>query len=141
MQVLLNLAGNAIDSMKTDGGGTLRLVAEDADADRVAFLVADDGPGIPPDVQERMYDPFFTTKGPGKGTGLGLHLVSEMVHAQGGTIRCDSRVGRGATFCVELPAVPAPSVGDGSDDGEHQGAADRGRRGDDPPGPGAHAAA
>ncbi len=141
MQVLLNLAGNAIDAMRAHGGGTLRLDASDIDGEHIRFTVADTGPGMPPEVQERMYDPFYTTKGPGQGTGLGLHLVSEIVHAQRGTIRCESTVGHGTTFLVELPAVPPKGMGDGNHEGRNEASSDRGRRGDDSSRAGSHAAA
>ncbi len=103
LQVLLNLAGNALDAME-EQGGDLTLSVEDAGPDRIAFLIEDSGPGIPPDVQERMWDPFMTTKEPGKGTGLGLHLVKEMVTSHHGTIECESTQGEGTRFRVELPA-------------------------------------
>ena len=135
MQVLLNLTGNAIDAMKANGGtGKLTMSAEDAGANVVTFIVADNGPGMPEEVRQRMYDPFFTTKGPGEGTGLGLHLVHEIVKSQSGTIDCRTTVGEGTEFRVKLPAVPADVAGDLTHVGSTQDTADRGRRGNDPQG-------
>src|SRR5204862_3854260 len=79
-QVLLNLAGNGLDAMDTTGG-TLRLLAEDASPGRVRFRVEDTGVGMAPEVRAKIFAAFFTTKGPGKGTGLGMHLVQEIVQA------------------------------------------------------------
>jgi signal transduction histidine kinase len=139
LQVLLNLGGNAIEAVRSGAGGTVRLLAEDTGEDRVAFVVRDDGPGIPPDVQERMYDPFYTTKGPGRGTGLGLHLAREIVLAQAGSIACTSRPGAGASFRVELPATAVGHARGASGD-RRDDAGCRARR-EDPRAPGAHAAA
>jgi C4-dicarboxylate-specific signal transduction histidine kinase len=139
LQILLNLGGNGIDAMESDRG-LLTLRAEDEGAEAVALVVRDTGPGIPDDVLRRMYEPFFTTKAPGKGTGLGLHLVSEIVKASGGSIRCTTAVGQGAEFRVLLPA--APMVDEGGDD-ELEAlprAPPRGRRGDHPQGARTHAA-
>ena len=74
-QVWTNLVENAIDAM--DGRGTLSLGAEpDPGGDGVRVSVCDTGPGIAPDFRRRMFEPFATTKPPGKGTGLGLHIVA-----------------------------------------------------------------
>ncbi len=72
----------------------------------VQVVVADDGPGVPPDLVERVFDPFFTTKPPGRGTGLGLAIVQRVVLDHGG--RVDVGVARegGAAFTVTLPALP-----------------------------------
>ncbi|MEU8241656.1 PAS domain S-box protein [Actinoplanes missouriensis] len=125
-QVLVNLAVNARDAMP--GGGTLTLhtgnveVTADDDAEtrpsvapgRYAELrVGDTGTGIPPDVLERVFEPFYTTKAPGQGTGLGLATVYGIVTQAGGTADLRSTVGAGTVFTVllpvtdEQPAVPA----------------------------------
>ncbi|HTN53021.1 MAG TPA: ATP-binding protein [Anaeromyxobacter sp.] len=111
-QVIQNLVLNAVQAM--DGAGTLRIsarnVADDAPRapgeeprPRVRIEVADTGPGIAPDVAQRIFDPYFTTKA--TGTGLGLTTVHSIVTRHGGQIRLDSAPGRGATFVVALPAV------------------------------------
>jgi len=136
LQVLLNLAGNAIDAMETTGGGTLTIRAEDADEDRVALVVADTGPGMTEAVHRKIFEPFFTTKPLGRGTGLGLHVVREIVTSQRGTVTCETQAGVGTTFRVELPAQPAEPESESKHVRGREDAADRGRRGDHPPGTG-----
>lgn len=142
MQVLLNLAKNAIDAMRQHGGsGTLTLRSEDGPDESVTFSVRDTGPGIPDDVRARMFEPFFTTKGPGEGTGLGLHLVSEIVKSQSGTIDCETTPGEGTCFYVQMPVVQDQTTEGDSNDGDQEDAADRRRRGDDSQGAQANLAA
>ena len=69
------------------------------------LTVADNGPGIEPWVRERMFEPYFTTKGPGKGTGLGLSVVHGIVKAHGGFIKVYSEAGKGTSFHVFLPVA------------------------------------
>lgn len=121
-QVLLNLCVNARDAMPE--GGTLRLraanrVLDEAaaqgspDARPGAYLmieVGDTGSGIPPQILQRMWEPFFTTKGEGKGTGLGLATVRGIVAGHGGFVLLDTAVGRGTTFQVFLPATEAAAA-------------------------------
>ncbi|HKB58280.1 MAG TPA: response regulator [Lacunisphaera sp.] len=116
-QILLNLAVNARDAM-LPRGGTLHLRAKNlllaeqdaraiAGAQPGAFLVlnvGDTGTGMTPEVLARIWEPFFTTKGEGKGTGLGLSTVRGIAAAHGGFVTVDTRVGRGTTFRVFLPA-------------------------------------
>lgn len=97
------LMGNARDAVAD--GGTVRITADDTADGAVRLEVRDDGPGIPPEVRERMFDPFYTTKGPGRGTGLGLYVAREIARAAGGALRCESTPGRGAAFTLVLPAV------------------------------------
>ena len=114
-QVVANLVTNAIQAMP--GGGTLRveLTAEGVDAPRVATIgargageyvvltVADTGIGIAPEIVDRIFYPFFTTKEVGTGTGLGLSLVHGIVTDLGGAIDVVSKPGSGSTFTVRLP--------------------------------------
>jgi signal transduction histidine kinase len=99
-QALLNLVTNAVDAMP--GGGRLSLAAR-ADGEGVALAVTDSGDGIPPEDLPRVFDPLYTTKPPGKGTGLGLPILREIVEAHGGTVRLESRPGEGTTAIVRLP--------------------------------------
>jgi CheY-like chemotaxis protein len=80
---------------------------EEPAADWVCLEVADDGPGIPPELHSRIFDPFFTTKPLGEGTGLGLSVVHGMVTAHGGGVTLDSAPGRGTVFRLWLPAAVA----------------------------------
>lgn len=104
VQVILNLVLNAADAIAP--GGHVRIEASRAAAG-VRLSVSDDGPGIAPDVRDRLFEPFVTTKEVGKGTGLGLAVCRGLVEAAGGTIELDPSVVRGARFVVELPAVAA----------------------------------
>jgi signal transduction histidine kinase len=110
-QVLLGLLDNAVKY--TPPGGTVSVRAEAA-AGQVLLHVADDGPGIPPEERERVFEPFHRVRGnrPQRGepsTGLGLAVARRLVEAQGGSIRiADGEAGRGTVVTVSLPAVPVP---------------------------------
>jgi PAS domain S-box-containing protein len=110
-QVMVNLAVNARDALP-DGG---RIVIETAGLDgpprSVRLSVSDDGCGIAPEVQARMFEPFYTTKPRGQGNGLGLSTVYGIVTQSKGVIRCHSVEGAGTTFEIDLP-VAERSTGD-----------------------------
>jgi signal transduction histidine kinase len=74
----------------------------------IQVVVADTGPGVPWEQRERIFDPFFTTKEPGKGTGLGLALVSRIIEGLGGTVWVRTAREGGAAFVICLPVVGAP---------------------------------
>jgi signal transduction histidine kinase len=98
-QVWTNLIDNAIDAMDGSGRLTVRTLR---DGDSAVVEIADDGPGIPLEVQSRIFEPFFTTKDVGNGSGLGLDIVYRIVRRHNGDIRLESR--RGETrFTVRLP--------------------------------------
>jgi signal transduction histidine kinase len=105
-QALLNLVSNAVDAMP--GGGRLSLAARPHPAG-VALVVADTGNGIAPGELAKVFDPLYTTKPPGKGTGLGLPILREVVEAHGGTVELESRPGAGTTALVCLPAAEVPA--------------------------------
>jgi len=71
------------------------------------FSVRDNGPGIAPEILPKIFQPYFTTKGPREGTGLGLNIVKRLVKGAKGALHVHSEVGKGTTFTVYLPAVPA----------------------------------
>ena len=100
-QVVTNLLQNAIEAAP-DGGGHVRIAGRRDGADLV-LGVKDDGAGIPPEAMARIFTPFFTTKGPGRGTGLGLTISRRVVESLGGTLRVASRPGAGAEFVVRVP--------------------------------------
>lgn len=102
-QVILNLVLNAIQAIaeRAAPGGELRITTR-ADDTHVHIEVEDNGPGMPPEVLERLFTPFFTTKPPGQGTGLGLSISHRIVTGMGGTITVDSRLGRGTRVRVSL---------------------------------------
>jgi len=100
MQVLMNLATNARDAMPD--GGHLRLTAT-GDETRVVIEVTDDGSGMTSDALDRIFEPFYTTKGVGRGTGLGLSVSQAIARTHGGSLEATSTVGEGTTFRLELP--------------------------------------
>jgi signal transduction histidine kinase len=108
--VALNLLLNAADAIDETKGGRIEIEVARTD-DEVSLRVTDDGCGMSPEVQARCFDLFFTTKGVGEGTGLGLSVVYNIVVNHGGRIELVSAPGRGTTFTVRLPleAAPAPA--------------------------------
>ena len=107
-QVLVNLLMNAAQAFTSSNPEVNRVtVGGTSTAETVAISVADNGPGIPPDILARIFDPFFTTKPIGQGTGLGLSISQSIVTALGGDLRCDTVPDQGTTFTVRLP-IAAP---------------------------------
>ncbi len=108
-QVLMNLSVNARDAMPRGGTLVIRTVNVEQ---HVCLRVTDTGVGMPPEMVERVFEPFFTSKGVGKGTGLGLAVVHGIVEQSGGRIEVESQPGRGTTFSIYLPAssVAEPSL-------------------------------
>ncbi|MBI3549496.1 MAG: HAMP domain-containing histidine kinase, partial [Elusimicrobia bacterium] len=105
-QIIVNLCSNAMDAMP--GGGKIAVrTRSDATTDGryVVLEVQDTGSGIPNDIQDKIFNPFFTTKEVGKGTGLGLSLVYEIIQKHKGTIALKSEVGRGTTFSIRFHAI------------------------------------
>jgi signal transduction histidine kinase len=111
-QVLTNLVLNAVVHGFADGrSGTILVRARRVDARQVEITFVDDGTGMTEDVQRRVFDPFFTTRRTQGGTGLGLHIVYNLVTRQlGGRITLNSAPGRGTTFRITLP-LTAPRKG------------------------------
>ncbi len=117
-QVLVNLVANAGDAM-TDGGKICVSVAPTqsqgdpdsaGDACWVRIRVSDAGRGIPRETLARIFEPFFSTKQPGRGTGLGLAMVKAIVSRAGGTVGVESEPGRGTTFSILVPTTERPEL-------------------------------
>jgi signal transduction histidine kinase len=117
-QVLMNLFTNAAHAME-DAGGELEVSLKDVVMDKVEALndlglrqggyveikVSDTGTGIGPEAIGRIFDPYFTTKGPGEGSGMGLAIAHGIVESYGGRITVQSRLGKGTTFTLYLPVT------------------------------------
>jgi len=103
VQIFVNLIINALQAM--DGQGTLTLEVGRTDLS-ATISIGDTGPGIPQEHMRKIFEPFYTTKPPGKGTGLGLHSVRSLVQQYGGQIHIHSLVGEGTTFQLEFPLPP-----------------------------------
>jgi nitrogen fixation/metabolism regulation signal transduction histidine kinase len=103
-QVLLNLVENARDAIGQTAGGKITVATRLGEAaDRVALVVEDNGPGVPSDLRDRVFQPYFTTKQGRGGTGLGLAIVHRIVSDHGGRIALVEPAKGGARFVVELP--------------------------------------
>jgi len=115
-QVILNLLVNAEQALLEGRGHghvwiRTRHIIEGVGQrtrDHILLEVADDGPGIPPEIASRIFDPFFTSKPSGVGTGLGLSIVYGIVHQHGGEVAFENQPGSGARFLVDLPVTEAP---------------------------------
>jgi PAS domain S-box-containing protein len=103
-QIFMNLLTNAIHAVRDQGVDRGRIVLSTTELDsELVVAVADNGTGVRPEDQERIFEMFYTTKPPGKGTGLGLTITANLVQRLGGRITVDSQPGKGATFTVYLP--------------------------------------
>jgi len=104
-QAVIALATNAIDAMPNGGDLTFAVFAQ---ANRIVVEVRDTGAGIPPENVSKIYEPFFTTKEVGRGTGLGLAVCYGIISEHGGRLGVRSNVGVGTTFSISLPLVARP---------------------------------
>jgi signal transduction histidine kinase len=110
-QVLVNILLNAVQATPRGGRVTLSVAARENG--ETCFAVADTGPGVSPEVRQHMFEPFYTTKGVGKGTGLGLAVAYSLTRRHGGRIEVESPETGGAVFTVCLPAAPAETPASG----------------------------
>ncbi len=107
--VWLNLLLNARDAVEEAGReGTIQVASHRRD-NRIVVRIADNGVGMSEDMLKHLYEPFFTTKGPGKGTGLGLFTCYRTLARHGGEIRVDSQEGEGTVFRISLPIHQEPA--------------------------------
>jgi two-component system nitrogen regulation sensor histidine kinase NtrY len=102
-RVLSNLIGNSVEALANGGGGEVRAVAAPR-GERIVVTVEDDGPGVPPAILPRLFDPYFSAKS--GGTGLGLAIAKKIVEEHGGTIGAENRPDRGLRVRFDLPASP-----------------------------------
>ncbi|HEY9516632.1 MAG TPA: PAS domain S-box protein [Gemmatimonadaceae bacterium] len=105
-QVVLNLVTNAEFALKEISGPKIMTFRTRRVGERVVASVTDNGPGIPSDVVDRIFNPFFTTKEVGEGTGLGLSISHGIIRQHGGQITVETSPGHGAAFSIELPLSP-----------------------------------
>lgn len=109
--LVVNLVENAVHAVRSGGREGSVVVTTSVEGALARLVVRDDGPGMPREVLDRAFEPFFSTKGPGEGSGLGLALARRTVLDMGGDIRISSRSGAGTEVVVELPlAAPARSA-------------------------------
>ena len=106
-QVLINLLLNAVHVMPK--GGTVRLVSGMKDDSSVEMLISDSGPGVPEEIRASIFEPFFSTKKEGVGTGLGLYICRNIIEEHGGTISLDESAEAGAAFRLVLPLTQLAS--------------------------------
>jgi signal transduction histidine kinase len=112
-QVVMNLVTNARDALNTkypngDENKRILIAGETVDGpgkNFIRLMVEDKGPGIPEDVRAQIFEPFFTTKPEGKGTGLGMWIVHNVVHDHHGKIGIETRAGEFTRFNIDLPAA------------------------------------
>ena len=106
-QVLVNLLTNALHAIGT--GGSITILLNNL-GDQIAITIKDSGTGIPKENLDKIFEPFFSTKSPGEGTGLGLFVTRGIIEKLGGSIEVESEIGQGAAFSIRLPKQPKKVV-------------------------------
>lgn len=112
LQILINLLNNSVQAI--DGEGSIELKSMKKEIERQEYMiiqVIDDGPGIEPEIVNKIFDPFYTTKPVGKGTGLGLSIVYGLMNKYGGSVSIDSLSGEGSTFTLTIPLIKGEQNG------------------------------
>jgi signal transduction histidine kinase len=102
-QVFVNVIVNACDAIRPQGPGTITITSRLEDGHLIVVTFEDTGPGIPPEIMEKIWDPFYTTKGVGKGTGLGLSISLGIIESHEGNYIAENVPNGGARFTVILP--------------------------------------
>jgi signal transduction histidine kinase len=107
-QVWMNLLSNAAEAVlsKESPLVTVKSVIEQ---DRIKVTISDNGTGIAPEVQSKIFEPFYTTKPVGQGTGLGLSICHSIIQRHGGEIWCESKIGEGTSFVIKIPIYTSPA--------------------------------
>ncbi|MDF3129514.1 hybrid sensor histidine kinase/response regulator [Kiritimatiellaeota bacterium B1221] len=100
-RTIINLLSNAIDAVSPDDGEVT--LKTEMLSNGIGIEISDNGPGIPPELTQKVFEPYFTTKEEGKGTGLGLFISQRIVERHGGTLRLQNSSEKGACFQIELP--------------------------------------
>ncbi|WNZ25110.1 AAA family ATPase [Leptolyngbya sp. NK1-12] len=108
-QVFMNILSNAIDALEESLTPTIRIQTKLVNHNEVAVCIADNGMGMSAEVQQRLYDPFFTTKPVGKGTGLGMSICYAIVEKHNGRIEVNSELGKGTEFVIVIPLLATSS--------------------------------
>jgi signal transduction histidine kinase len=108
VQVIINLLDNAVDAHPDDRAGRIA-IATSCMAGTIRVVISDRGVGMTPELRAKVFEPFFTSKGIGRGTGLGLSVAYGIIKSHGGTIEIDSVPGQGSTVTVVLPVQPGLS--------------------------------
>jgi two-component system C4-dicarboxylate transport sensor histidine kinase DctB len=114
-QVLINILRNAVDAVEDAPSRRVAVILDREDGEAV-ILVRDSGAGIPEQVAQHLFEPFYTTKASGKGLGLGLAISSSIVQAMNGQLTARNHEGGGAEFIVRLPLADTNNEGDGHAD-------------------------
>src|SRR5215510_4138726 len=107
-QLFLNLINNSLDAMPDGGEIQIRTMVEGKPGkmQRIVVDFIDTGMGMTPEVMSHIFDPLYTTKDRGHGTGLGLVIVSQIVAEHGGRVEVESELGEGTRFRISFPAIP-----------------------------------
>jgi len=108
-QVFLNLLTNARDALR-DADRKLICISNGIEGQTLRIVLQDTGPGIPPELEHRVFDPFFTTNEVGEGTGLGLSITYGIIRDHLGTIQVHNRPGEGVAFVIELPLLQRSEI-------------------------------
>ena len=109
--ILMNLCKNAFQAMEQSDKKELTVELAEMGTDQLCLRISDTGCGIPEDVQKKIFEPFYTTKGSRQGTGLGLSVVRNIIASVGGKIEVESRQGEGTTFLLMIPKSSSEEEG------------------------------
>ncbi|MGD9044509.1 MAG: ATP-binding protein [Desulfobacterales bacterium] len=107
-EMVLNLLNNAAEAMKTLEAGKKIVVASSVEHDHIVMRISDSGPGVRPEIRDKIFDPYFTTKN--EGTGIGLSLCHRIITDHGGSLTVSDSEFRGAEFRIEIPINPSKSA-------------------------------
>ena len=109
-QIFMNLLVNALQALEQGGVATPRIVLSTrVEGDSAVVTIADNGPGVPDSLKQRVFDPFFTTKPRGHGTGLGLSISTDIARRHGGSLHLERSDGGGARFTCRIPLASKPT--------------------------------